>query len=271
MDIRLIAVDLDGTALNSKKEISPRTLAAIRSAVKSGRIIVPATGRSLNSMPKELLELHGLPYLILNNGTVVMSMPGKEVIFSHAFKEDMALSLLEQFKTFHCMMLAARPERGMLDQSIYGIKDERLQNRFMEIKRNWNPVIMDLDKAIRDDPSWVNFFTAVFSDEGEWQRMLELLKNREELSIACSAWGCIDIMPSGIHKGSALYFVAEKLSLEMSQVMAIGDHLNDLEMIRNAGYSVAMGNSVDTIKEIADRITLSCDEDGAALAIEAIL
>ena len=271
MDIRLIAVDLDGTALNSKKELSPRTMAAIQNAVNSGKFIVPATGRSLNSIPRELMELHGLPYLILNNGSAVVSMPGKKIIFSHVFEPEISLPLFEQLKTFPCMKLAADPEYSMLDQSIYGMKDERLQQRFREMKKNWNPMVLDIEKAIRENPPWVNFFSLVFTDGGEWQKIFKLLQKQEGLSIASSAWGCIDIMPAGIHKGRALCFIAEKLGLEKSQVMAIGDNLNDMEMLQNAGYGIAMGNSVETLKELADQITLSCDEDGAALAIESIL
>ena len=271
MDIRLIAVDLDGTALNSKKNLSPRTMSAIGRALRSGISVVPATGRSFSSIPRELLELRGISYFILNNGSAVASMPGRNILFSHVFRPEITLSLLEQFKAYPCIILAARPGCGMMDQSIDRIKDERIEARFREIKKNWNPVVMDMEKEIRKDPSWVNFYTIVFTDEAEWQKNFSLLKKQEGLSISSSAWGCIDIMPPGIHKGKALCFITEKLGLEKSQVMAIGDNLNDFEMLQNAGYSVAMGNSVDALKEQADRITLSCDEDGAALAIEEIL
>ena len=269
MDIKLIAFDLDGTALNSKKEISPRTLRAIQNAVKSGKIVIPATGRSLGAIHKKLMGLKG--YFILNNGTTVASMPEREILFSHVFKPGVSLSLLEQFKTYPCIILAAKSDCGMIDQSIERVKDKNIQSRFREIVKAWNPVVMDVEKAIQEDPSWVNFFTLVFTDEGEWQRTVSLLKQQEGISVSSSAWGCVDIMPPGINKGKALRFIMDKLSLKKEQVMAIGDNLNDLEMLQNAGIAVAMSNSVEAIKEMADRITLSCDEDGVALAIEEIL
>jgi len=271
LDIQLIAVDLDGTALNSKKEISPRTMAAIKNALKAGKFVIPATGRSLGSMPKELLEIQGLSYLILNNGSVVALMPGNNFIFSHVFRSEISLSLFEQFRTYPCMILAAKPECSMLDHGIFGVKDEKMQNRFMVIKKAWNPLIVDIGKAIHEDPFWVNFFSLIFTDESEWQRVFSFLKKQEGLNVTSSTWCCIDIMPAGIHKGMALCFIAEKLGLEMSQVMAIGDNLNDMEMLQHSGCGVAMGNSVEALKELADRVTLSCDEDGVALAIEAIL
>ena len=262
---------MDGTALNSKKQLSQRTMAAIANAIKSGKIIVPATARSLDSIPAELMELNGLSHLILNNGAAVVSMPEKDILYSHVFEKQISLSLFEQFKTFPCIILAAKPETSMMDRSIHRIKDEKLKLRFQEIIRSWNPLVTDIGEGIRENPPWVNFFTLVFTDGEEWQRVFHSLKKQEGLNIASSTWGCIDIMPEGIHKGMALRFIAEKLGFNMKEVMAIGDNLNDMEMLQNSGIGVAMGNSVEALKEQADRITLSCDEDGAAIAIEEII
>ena len=271
MDIQLIAVDLDGTALDSKKILTPRTLAAVQNALEAGKYVIPATGRSLNSIPAQLMKLNSLSHLILNNGAAVVSLPQQEMIFSRVFEQQTALSLLKRFKTFPCIITASTPQRGTIDTGIHGMKDEKLTDRFMQIMEIWNPAETDIEKSVKENPPWVNFFTFVFTDNDQWRNAYELYKKQEGLSVASSAWGCIDIMPPGIHKGSALSLIAEKLGIEKSRIMAIGDNHNDMEMLQNSGYKVAMGNAVDELKKIADRVTLSCDEDGAAIAIEEIL
>ena len=81
----------------------------------------------------------------------------------------------------------------------------------------------------------------------------------------------IELMPHGTSKADALRFVARKTGIDMGQIMAIGDNYNDMEMIKSVGYGVAMGNGVDVLKQAAAVVTVSCDEDGAAAAIESVL
>jgi Cof subfamily protein (haloacid dehalogenase superfamily) len=112
---------------------------------------------------------------------------------------------------------------------------------------------------------------AIFPDAESRQDAFGLSSKFDKADFTSSEYNNIEIMPRGANKADALRFMAERMGVPMEQVMAIGDNYNDIEMIKAAGRGIAMANAVDKLKETADEVTLSNDEDGVALAIESAL
>lgn len=271
MDIRLIAFDLDWTILNSKKEISPRTRLALESAARAGKMIVPATGRRIAGIPDYLLNHPGVRYVITDNGTQVVAMPQRKMIYSRVFQSDTTRSLLAVCREFKALTFISTDGVGIIDQRMLGVDDEGLQSLIEYFRAFGNQNAGDLEKVINTPGTEVNKYVLVFSDQDEETRAVKRLEKRTDICLSSSDKGNLEIMPPDTSKGIALQFLAEHLGFDMQSVMAIGDNFNDIDMISAAGYGVAMENAIDELKEVADDVTLSCDDDGVAVAIERIL
>jgi Cof subfamily protein (haloacid dehalogenase superfamily) len=282
MPVRLIAFDLDGTVLNSRKEISKRTGEAIRKAAALGIHMVPATGRHLSDLPQPVRDLSPA-YIIVNNGAQIFSMGASgrgppELIFSRAYDTETALALLAEFRTYPAMIFGAFDATGFFDARGRGF-DEGITGRIM-VSHKWeNDPPADIEALLLGNGTRGEFeggrtlikLVLIFEDLEERLRIYRRLAERKDLSVTFFADNNIEILPRGVNKGEAVKFTAARLGIGMDQVMAIGDSDNDKEMIGEAGIGVAMGDGWENIKGLAGRITLPCDEDGAAAAIESVL
>jgi Cof subfamily protein (haloacid dehalogenase superfamily) len=266
--IRLIAFDLDGTVLNSQKEVSPRTREAISKAKAAGIYIVPATGRQFNDVHPLLKDLAD-PYVIANNGAQLFSVPGGSLVFSRSFERDTVLSLLREIRNFDALIFGAYDAVGFFDNGGKGF-ESGVTGRMIQSRWKNNYPLKDLETEIQSGGNFIKL-VMLFENIAERERAYVTLAPRKDLYVTFFAEDNIELMSAGINKGEALKAAAAKLSIPMTEVMAIGDSDNDREMIREAGIGVAMGNALDTVKAEADRITGFCDEDGAAEAIESVI
>jgi Cof subfamily protein (haloacid dehalogenase superfamily) len=271
MEIKLIVVDLDWSALNSKKQLTPRTHAAFAAALGAGRLVVPATGRHINFLPLMLLETHAFPFVITDNGTQVVCLPQRGVIYSCAFVHEIALELLRVLRGFRVMIQASLGGINLIDPNGGVERSEKLLNIYRRFTSVWNIPTGDVMEALLGGGSAINKLALVFSDLEEKQRCITLFSSWNGLCMTSSEDHDLELMPVGTSKGAALRFLAGQLGIGMEQVMAIGDNSNDLEMIEAVGYGVAMGNAIPQLKQKADYITLPCDEDGVAVVIEKLL
>jgi Cof subfamily protein (haloacid dehalogenase superfamily) len=269
MDIRLIAFDLDGTALTNEKIISPRTRAAFENAHKAGKILIPCTGRG--KLPDCFAGVPGIPFVIANNGSRVIAHDTGELVFYRYFDKETAVSLVTQFRTMRCLVYCYFEFGEAFDNTGPGWDDGTAHAIFDRYETFWNAPKEDLLKVIQSGTRKTNKFTASFPDAVAQQEAFPVFVKRNDVYVTSSEGRNIEIMPLGTSKSVALQDIADKLGIDMQNVMTLGDNLNDIEMICDAGYGVAMGNALDAVKEKADWVTASCDEDGVALAIERIL
>ena len=265
MTIKLIAIDIDGTLINSKHEITPFTKEVIHRVRKQGIRVALCTGRPFLGAQRYVNEL-GLDleeeYLITYNGALIQNTLTKEV-FHHIglTGEDyqrIAKLAMEIGAHFHALDLDAIYTSNR-DMSRYTGRDsyfttmpilyrtlEEIQEKdtFTKIMLIDEPAI--LDEAIAKIPSAFYEEYTIFKSEPFY---CEILNKRAS-------------------KGQAVQRLAASLQIAQQEIMTIGDHPNDLDMVQYAGIGVAMGNAVDELKKIADYITSTNDEDGAAKAIE---
>lgn len=270
-DIRLIAFDLDGTALNSGKQFSERTLGAVRRAIGAGKYIVPCTGRQIYNIPPGLLETPGVSFVITDNGASVYGMPERDLLYARAFDAGTALAILELGRSLKAFCFGTNGTEGALDEKGLGWHDAETLEMIRRHRRAWNPALADLESWVREGRQAFNKITIIFANPMERMIAYEQFSGIKVADITSSDIDNIELMPHGTSKADALRFVARKTGVDMEQIMAIGDNYNDMEMIQSVGYGVAMGNGVDVLKQAAASVTVSCDEDGAAKAIESVL
>ena len=269
-DIRIIALDLDGTLLNSNKELTERNYRALEAAAAKGIQIVPTTGRFYDGMPQMIRELPFVNYAITINGAHVHNVHTGEVLYRAEIPWQQALELLEFLDTlpvvYDCYLDNGAFMTAAMQDSIEHYTDNPHYRKMVRDLRKPVPELKGFVAERRQDVQKSQFFTM----DGELRRrMLEELPRRFPCTIVSSALEHnVEINNEHANKGAAVLALAEHLGCGAEHVMAFGDGLNDLTMIEAAGMGVVMDNGADELKRCADYITDDCDHDGVAAAIE---
>jgi hypothetical protein len=253
----LIAIDVDGTLLNDRHQLTPTVIEAVREAAESGAEIVLATGRGpINSIP--LLEEIGLAgTLITHNGAATVESEGRRVLHSFSIPHEAMVPYMEYCRE-NGVHFDINTAFDMYNESSTPEADAMyVHYRVVPIRRRPDdPLPPDLVK-----------FTAFGSKEQmnrvqrEWEAWDSPLRR-----IRSGDW-FIDVQHADVSKGKALERLASLRGIDRSRIMAIGNYYNDIDMLRFAGLGIAMGNSPDEVKRAADAVTLSNEEDGVAHAI----
>ena len=267
--IGIIALDLDGTLLNSNKELSAGNLAALQRAANAGIEIVPTTGRFYGGMPAVIRELPFVRYVITINGAQVADLKTGEVIYKAEIPWQQAIDIMtlldEHPVIYDCYQDNAAwmtaEQKNHIDRIVASPHYRKMLHELRQSVPELKAVLAERKKDVQK----VQFFT----DLPElWTRMMKELPERfENLCVSSSVSDNVEINQARANKGEALYAPADHLGVERQATLAFGDGLNDLSMLKAAGIGVAMANAEPEAKQVADWITLSCDEDGVAHGI----
>lgn len=271
--IRLIAFDLDGTLLNSDKVLTPRNKAALERAAEKGILIVPTTGRLFKGMPAEIRQFPFLRYAITINGAAVFDTETGDNIYRAEIPLENALEIMTYLDQFPIVYDCYKDNTGWMTQSMWDQAEVFAPNAYYvhSIRTNRKPV-PELKEFLRQQGGSVQKIQ-LFSTDPELRTALlqELPRRFSHLAVSSSVSRNVEINHEDANKGSALMALASRLGLDRNQVIAFGDGLNDISMIREAGIGVAMQNAVEEVRTAADLITGSCEESGVAMVIEQIL
>jgi Cof subfamily protein (haloacid dehalogenase superfamily) len=267
---KIIAIDLDGTLLNSKKELSTGNLAALEEAASAGAEIVPATGRFYKGIPEVIRELPFINYAITVNGASVINVHTGEVMYEACITPDEAVGIMEFMDSlpviYDCYYNGwGYMTASMKEQAPEFIASETLLKMVNELR---TPVD-DLKAWIREgsrSPQKIMAFTRN-STEYRDEAIRAISEAFPRFKVTTSHPTNIEINSFGADKGLAIKGLASALGVDIEDTVAIGDGLNDLSMIRAAGTGIAMANSCREVLEAADFITGDCDKDGAGEAI----
>jgi Cof subfamily protein (haloacid dehalogenase superfamily) len=275
MPIRVIAIDLDGTLLNSNLEISQANHRALRAASERGIRIVIITGRRYHSA-RPLLDSLPFPLtLITSNGAIIRTLSG-EILHRNFLPRAIAVQVLEASIDYrlYAVALFDNPARGQVMMQQNASMEGPLQ-WYVNNARQYLMQVPDLPAALPGDPIQVMF--------GGPPAFLEPLEHLLRASAAGGhvhlTWtkyfernvSLLDVMNLGCSKGSSLKWLLEQMDCNPSEVMAIGDNFNDLEMLQMAGCPVIMGNSTPGLASDGWHVTQSNDDDGVAGAIHALV
>ncbi len=242
-DVRLIALDMDGTLVNHDGEVSVENEKAIQRAREQGIHVILSTGRSLFTCRDISDALGRSSYIITVNG-------GE--IYDHEYN-----------------LVDSTPLNHEIVKALWKLKIEHDINFWTSTTQGLFNSQRPFNKEI-DTYNWLKFGFEIQDDEVRQVVMDELLSNTA-LEITNSSPTNIEINPAGVNKAAALLKVCKWLNLSMDHVMAVGDSLNDLAMIREAGIGVAMGNAQEVVREEADWVTENNTNHGVAKAIDQVL
>ncbi len=267
--IGIIALDLDGTLLNSNKELSAGNLAALQRAANAGIEIVPTTGRFYGGMPEVIRELPFVRYVITVNGAQVADLKTGEVIYKAEIPWQQSvdiMTLLDEYPVIYdCYQEDAAWMTAEQKKDIDRIVSSPHYRKMLHQLRQPVPELKTVLAQRQKDVQKIQFFTD--QPELRLRMMKELPKRFENLCVSSSVSDNVEINQIHANKGEALYALADHLGLAREATLAFGDGLNDISMLKAAGIGVAMANAEEESKAVADWITLSCDEDGVAYGI----
>ncbi|GGF60653.1 5-amino-6-(5-phospho-D-ribitylamino)uracil phosphatase YcsE [Paenibacillus albidus] len=236
---RLLALDMDGTLLNDEQIVTPKTVQWIQKAVDAGVHVCLSTGRSF---------ITALPYAEqLGLETPMVTVNGSEVW--RAPHELYRRSLMDPVLVKQMYDLARH----------YDIWFWAYSTEAVHKQANWD--------GETEGREWLKFGYHTEDDEIRHQLLLQL-QDMGGLEITNSSPYNLEINPQGVNKAAGIKEVCQLLGINMSEVVAVGDSLNDLAVIQQAGLGVAMGNAQDTVKQEADQIVASNNEDGIAEVIQ---
>jgi len=271
-NIKLIALDLDGTLLNMEKKVPQGNYQALKECEKAGILIVPATGRGVGGIPPMIRELPGANYAITTNGAVVADLKNNKAIKTCGLSNEMIQRILNIAKKYHSATDPFIDGRAITEPASIDHMDEfGLSPEMQKLIRDTRevvPSVMEYVKTTGAEAEKVNIFMA---DLEEREVLRKELMAIPELSISSSMYNNLEVNAKGADKGSALLWLADYLGIDREETMSFGDGENDIPMIQAAGIGVAMENALDTVKAAADMITLKNDEDGVAAAIRKII
>lgn len=276
-----IAIDLDGTLLNDRNEISEENIKAIHSAQENGIEIVISTGRAYFDV-QTICEKAGIsPFVIGTNGATIHGKNG-ECLSSITISKNCAESILQWLdeRNYYYEVFT--------DKAIYALKKGRQQfyNEIQRLKRTdldtdmeklaseaerqfdqFGYVLVESYQEILGQGEEFNNILACSFEQMKLEEAWDQFKTFDELMVVSSADHNIEITNKRASKGMALEKLAFMQNGDLDQAMAIGDSNNDLSMFEKVGCSVAMGNAKDEIKAVCTTTTLTNVENGVAYAI----
>lgn len=272
MDIRLIALDMDGTLLDEEKQLSSANKDALNACIRRGIHIVLATGRPVSGISEVVRQIPDIRYGIFTNGANVRDFREEKVIAQELIDWELAYKVLTFLSHYPVAYDPYVNGRGKMEA--------RFRNHLSEY--GLPPAMQKLVLATRDEVpdeiEWVKNHKFpvekinVFTPNHQLRMNLwEKLNQYSELIVTSSLHYNLEINAASATKGNALLKLAEYLGLKQEQTMAFGDGSNDLSMIQAAGIGVAMENGVESLKQQADYITASNEKNGVAAAIHHFL
>ena len=254
---QLIAFDMDGTLLNRDRKITQYTQNVIKKAMAQGVYFVPATGRAVNALPPELKEMEGIRYGIFSNGATIYDLKEEKVIYKNHFEMDRVLELMDFLKQSY----ANKKEMENIDYY-------ELDSNTKAIVQGSRVLVDDLEMFVKEQSTTVEKTTLLFKTMEERRRAADALSKIEDIQFSSSLPKNLEISKKGCNKGDGLFHLAKILNIQKEEIMSCGDADNDRELLESAGLAVVMENGLDSMKAIADYITVSNQENGVAKAME---
>lgn len=272
MAIRFIALDIDGTLLNSKLEVSAANRSAIAQATQRGIEVALVTGRRYDFAIPVARQIHSPLTMILNNGALIRTKEGKTLL-RHLLPRATARRVLLATEPWRdaTAVVFDRPKANQVMLQTIDWEDPT-RGSYYKRNREFLAEAVPLESCLDEDPIQV-MYTGGVAAMREAEMTLRSVQFVEEFALAVTVYenkdfSMIDVIHPAVSKGAALAEWAGSHGVAREEIMAIGDNHNDLEMLSFAGVPVVMENSVPELKERGWHVTRSNDQDGVAAAIE---
>jgi len=265
----LIAFDMDGTLLDSNKQIRQDSFEMIEKAVQAGKTVCLSTGRCLPELKIFGEQLANVRYFICISGALIYDNLEKKVISSSEIPQDIAFQLFNRVQKDDLMINYFCNESVIEKDKIEKMSDFQMgiyQEVFKKITHQVDNIFEHYKKAM--EPLYkIN----LYSKSPELREKLLSKIQDIDLTFAYSEVTSIECSAKGISKASGLKLLCQKLHIPLERTIAVGDADNDIEILKAAGLAVAMGNANQKVKSLADVIVMDNDHGGCAQTIETYL
>jgi len=267
MRYKMIAMDMDGTLLNSNKEITERTKMALKKADQKGIKLVVCTGRIFTSALFYAKLIGTKAPIIASNGAYIREKDEDRIIYKKCLQKEKAKEIIKLAENEGFIPHVFTEDTIYSTKLIYSSKNYSLWNQQIpENERVKVEIVKDLYDVIEENDI---LKIVVMSDElDKLFKLKEQIKNNMDVSVFSSFDNNFEIMAENTSKGNAVKILADYYNLKSDEVICIGDNENDISMVEYAGLGIAMGNATEELKNVADLIIDSNDNDGIAKFIE---
>ena len=287
---KIVTIDLDGTLLNSFGEISKENLEELRNSINKGVEIVLTSGRVISSVKNFANEIGKNNYLIAGNGSSVYDINEQKIIYENVIPKEKALKIIkicEENSIYYSVYTENFIITKSLNYNILFYSKENLKKDNLE-KTNIN-LVQDIYSYFEENENKkISKISICDKDKMVFSSIMKRLRMIEKVDVLDVAHmsrkyieNGTDVIPieffyteitnENVNKWEAIKFLIEKLNILPTEVISIGDNINDKEMLENAGMGIAMGNSAPYIKGIAKDVTLDNNENGVAEALKKYL
>jgi len=277
-EVRIVALDLDGTLLDSQKRLSEANRAALAAAAARGIAIVPTTGRFFGMMPPEVRDLPFVRYAITINGAEVYDRVAETAIVREEIPLETALALMRLLDGHDVIYDCYRSDWGWMSAGMQAAAEAYATDvHYLKMIREFRRPVPDLKAHLERTSAdgGVQKVMLFARNEPGAERTIEAVRAEvasrfPQIAATASTWNNLEFNISTANKGNSLRRFAEHLGFTLDDCMAFGDGLNDLSMIEAAGTGVAMANAHPEVLAAADIVTASNDEDGVAKVLNGL-
>lgn len=257
---KLIALDVDGTLMTSERTISDSTRSAIQEARQRGILVCISSGRPYVGVEPIAKELGLLAPMIAYNGGMIVDSTNDELIYECSVKPEDAKNVIADAQEENTTLVIWSQDKLYVNRI-----DERVDS-YKRISDVVPHVIQDYEVLIDQGITkilWIDELDTIAAFRDKYRK-----KYCKSLNVVRSLPMFLEFVDQGVSKAEAMKRIGERHDIQREEMIAIGDGDNDLEMLNYAGLGIAMGNAHDEVKEAADAVTASNDEDGVAKAIQ---
>ena len=273
-DIKLVALDLDGTLFDNRSRISKRNLTAIRSITDKGIHVVISTGRPFEGIPFDQIKGTGINYAITANGSGIYEISTGKCLYENAMDEELVTPILNFLLTRDIHMDAFIGGKGYTPIQCVETAQKltvpsSIKNYIITTRTRLDNILQFIhENQLKVQKMTLNFYPAADGTLIDRETVRKFLVSNPSITTVCGGYNNLEFTRADANKGVGLRKLAEILGVNPDATMAIGDTENDLAIIEAAGIGVAMGNATDAVKARADYVTTTNTKDGVAAAIE---
>ena len=273
-DIKLVALDLDGTLFDNSSRISKRNLTAIRSITDKGIHVVISTGRPFEGIPFDQIKGTGINYAITANGSGIYEISTGKCLYENAMDEELVTPILKFLLTRDIHMDAFIGGKGYTPVQCVETAQKltvpsSIKNYIITTRTRLDNILQFIhENQLKVQKMTLNFYPAADGTLIDRETVRKFLVSNPSITTVCGGYNNLEFTRADANKGVGLRKLAEILGVNPDATMAIGDTENDLAIIEAAGIGVAMGNATDAVKARADYVTTTNTKDGVAAAIE---
>ena len=284
---KLVAIDLDGTMLNSYGMVTESTKQVIKNTINKGIEVIIASGRPIDSIKTIAKEIGTENYFIAGNGALIYDIKKDEIIYEKFMNKQKVLEIIkiceENSISYNIYTEKTIIAKGLKYNVLYYYK-ENLKKE--ENKKTNITIVEDVYEYIKNLEN-EKFLKITVCDETKsvFNSIIRKLRTVEDIDVldvlhmsrkmikqgtedVPIEYYYTEISLKDVDKWNAIEYLANKMNISKDEIIAIGDNINDKEMIENAKVGIAMGQSTPVITEIADLVTSNNNEDGVAKALE---